>query len=84
MSESGLTLIKDQVIRELNELDETELGQIVDYIAFMKFRNKHRILSAVDESKLASLYAEFADEDRELAEIGMSDYFQGLKKEDKL
>ena len=36
----------------------------------------------VDEIKLASMYAEFADEDRELAESGMIDYDDGLAKED--
>jgi hypothetical protein len=36
----------------------------------------------MDETKLASLYAEFEDEDRELAEQGMSDYTQGLRDED--
>jgi hypothetical protein len=84
MSESGLALIKDQVIQELDELNKTELEQIVDYIAFIRFRARHKAISTLDEAKLASLYAEFADEDRELAEIGMSDYYEGLKKEDKL
>ena len=74
----------EQVVQEINELDETEIEQIADYIAFLKFRNRHKILSVVEESKLASLYAEFADEDRELAEIGMSDFFEELKKEDEL
>ena len=84
MATNGVRLIKNQVISELNELNETEIKQIADYIAFLKFRNRHKILSAVEESKLASLYAEFADEDRELAEIGMSDFFEELKKEDEL
>lgn len=57
---------------------------MADYTAFLKFRNRHKILSVVDESKLASLYTEFADEDRELAEMGMSDFFEELKKEDEL
>jgi hypothetical protein len=35
-----------------------------------------------DEAQLAALYAEFANEDRELAEEGMADYADGLWKED--
>ena len=37
-----------------------------------------------DEIRLAALYAEFADEDRKLAEEGLSDYNEGLTKEDIL
>lgn len=37
----------------------------------------------VDESKLAELYGEFAEEDRELAEEGMADYAAALTKEDE-
>ena len=35
-----------------------------------------------DEIRLAALYAEFANEDRKLAEEGLSDYNEGLTKED--
>jgi hypothetical protein len=38
--------------------------------------------SFYDEAQLTALYAEFADEDRKLAEEGMSDYAKGLMKED--
>ncbi len=37
-----------------------------------------------DEIRLAALYAEFADEDRKLAEEGLFDYNEGLTKEDTL
>lgn len=35
-----------------------------------------------DDAKIARLYKEFADEDRTLAEAGMSDYASGLARED--
>lgn len=35
-----------------------------------------------DEAQLATLYAEFADEDRSLAEEGIEDYERGLVEED--
>jgi hypothetical protein len=39
-------------------------------------------ISLADEIRLAALYAEFADEDRKLAEEGLLDYNEGLTKED--
>lgn len=35
-----------------------------------------------DEAQQAALYAEFAEEDRALAEVGMADYAAGLARED--
>jgi soluble cytochrome b562 len=35
-----------------------------------------------NEIRLAALYDEFAKEDQQLAEEGLSDYREGLKKED--
>ena len=35
------------------------------------------------EEELARLYAEFADEEREMAEAGLDDYGEGLQAEDE-
>ena len=35
-----------------------------------------------EDATMAALYAEFAEEDRALAEAGMSDYAAGLARED--
>lgn len=35
-----------------------------------------------DDPAMAALYAEFAEEDRTLAETGMADYAAGLARED--
>jgi|GEM_PF-1314583 len=35
-----------------------------------------------EDATMAALYAEFAEEDRELAEIGMSGYATGLEREE--
>jgi len=51
------------------------------YLAFLKFR-AHNKVPVLDESQLADLYAEFADEDRNLAEAGMAEYVEGLLEED--
>ncbi len=36
----------------------------------------------IDEAQIAALYAEFADEDRQLAEEGIADYDASLRAED--
>jgi hypothetical protein len=46
------------------------------------FLKEQNIMPSTDETKLAALYAEFADEDRKLAEEGMDEYTAGLLKED--
>ena len=74
--------IKEQVVQELGSLSESELKQVADYVAFLKFQARIKSMADLDEARLANLYAEFADEDRELAEEGMSDYIEGLLKED--
>lgn len=76
--------IRAQVTQELDNLNEVELKEIVEYMAFLKFRSRLKSLPAYNESQLAALYAEFADEDRQLAEEGMVDYTEGLTREDTL
>jgi hypothetical protein len=75
-------LLKDKVAQEIDSLSETELKQVAEYIAFLKFRARIKHMPTFDETQLSVLYAEFAEEDRELAEEGMSDYAEGLMKED--
>ena len=74
--------LKEQVVQELNSLSETEIKQVAEYVSFLKFRTRITLAPTLDETKLAALYAEFAEEDRELAEGGMSDYAVGLIRED--
>ena len=73
--------IKEQVVEELKTLSEAELLEVAEYLAFLRFRARHAA-PAFDEAQLAALYAEFADEDRSLAEEGMADYAEGLMEED--
>lgn len=73
--------IKERVVEELKNLSEVELKEVAEYLAFLKFRARHSP-PTLDEPQLAALYAEFADEDRHLAEEGMTDYAQGLMEED--
>jgi len=39
-------------------------------------------IPAIDETNLAELYSEFAEEDRQIAELGISEYAELLKHQD--
>jgi hypothetical protein len=74
--------IKERVTQALNGLSETELEQVAEFLAFLRFRARLKARPPLDETQCASLYAAWADEDRVLAEEGLSDYVAGLGKED--
>ena len=64
------------------EVKLAELQQVAEYVAFLRFRARVVPLPVVDPTHLASLYAEFADEDRMLAEEGLDEYHAQLHAED--
>jgi len=70
----SVTSIKKQVTQALNSLSEAELQQVAEYVAFLRFRARVAPLPTIDEPHLATLYAEFADEDRALAEEGLYEH----------
>lgn len=72
-----MVTIKEHLTRELESLDEQQLKKIGDFIAFIKNKAFYLNLTDVD-----TLYAEFAAEDQQLAEVGMAEYANTLKKED--
>ena len=63
-------------------MSETELAQVAEFMAFLKFWARLQTMPTLEEAQLATLYAEFAEEDRELAEEGIAEYAQGLLRED--
>ncbi|MCA9971151.1 MAG: hypothetical protein KC425_13090 [Anaerolineales bacterium] len=77
-------LVKEQIARELDELDEVELQQVADFVAFLRFRAQLAYRSPTISEEVGRLYAEFAEEDRILAEQGMSDYEINLNQEETL
>jgi len=74
--------IKEHLAHEIERLSEPELREVAEFVAFLKFRENVKAVTLPDEAEMAALYGEFRDEDRELAEAGMPDYVEGLRKED--
>lgn len=74
--------IKEQIVQELNSLSQAELEEIAQYLTFIKYQSKVKSTPVSDEAQVAALYAEFAEEDSELAEEGISVYAGALMKED--
>ena len=73
--------VKEQVVEQLKTLSEAQIKEVAEYVAFLKFRTR-TASPPLAEAQLAALYAEFADEDRDLAEAGMREYVEGLARED--
>jgi len=73
---------RERIVEELNGLSQAELEQVAQYLEFVKTQSGPNAKNGFDETRLAALYAEFAVEDRELAEQGLSDYATALVKED--
>jgi hypothetical protein len=74
--------IKESIAEAIGNLDEAELRQVADYLAFLRFRARARRVAIPDASQTVEGYAEFADEDRNLAEEGMAEYGEHLRAED--
>ena len=55
---------------------------VIDYLAFLKFRAYAHAAASLNETEVAQLYAEAAEDDRTLAAEGMADYVAGLQQED--
>lgn len=73
---------KERVVTNLSDLTEPQLKQVADYLEFLKFRERRADASHFDAAEVEMLYAEFGDEDRELAEAGLPDYSLNLQHED--
>ena len=68
--------------QDLDGLTHTQLQQVADFVAFLKFRSQRHRRAIPDPTQLAALFAEFAEEDRDLAEAGIDDYAVMLQQED--
>ncbi len=75
-------ITKEQVLEKIEALDESELQRVAEYLEFLRFRQRVRHIPVCDAAQRAALRTQFAAEDREMAETGMSDFAEGLAKED--
>lgn len=73
---------KENIKQEIQQLDDEQLEEIGRFIEFLKWKSQHATKSNQLES-FASLYQDFAQEDCELAEAGMTDYTKQLQEEDQ-
>ena len=76
-----MVAIKELINQELENLNQEQLRQVTDFIAFVKFHSR-RVSLRENESKLAALYSEFAEDDRALAEEGIEEYAEMLRNSD--
>lgn len=73
--------LQEQIAQELDKLNEEQLRKIANYIAFIKFQARCDRLQE-KKSKLSEIFSEFGEEDREMAEEGMAEYADILRRED--
>jgi hypothetical protein len=72
--------LKEYVTQEVERLDEKGLEQVAIFLKSRAHLKRHQRVATPD---VAALYAQFAQEDAGMAEFGMSDYANALKREDK-
>ena len=77
-----IVINKDSLKQEIDRFNDEQLKQVADFIAFIKFQTEFTRQNT-DVSQFANLYQEFSQEDRELAEAGISEYAELLNSEDK-
>ncbi|AFZ50067.1 hypothetical protein [Dactylococcopsis salina] len=73
---------RENIKQEIQRLDDDQLEEIGRFIEFLKWKSQ-RATKSNQLKSFANLYQKFAQEDRELAEVGMTDYSQQLEEEDQ-
>jgi len=74
--------IKERIDEDLNQFTEDQLLEVANFIAFIKFRSRLTNLPQSNFNQMANLYSKFAEEDRLLAEEGITEYAELLQQED--
>lgn len=74
-----MELIRESLEQDLDRLSNPQLQQVADFIAFLKFRDRPG--RTIDVTQFAAI-ADFAEDDRSIAEAGMEDYIALLPQED--
>lgn len=73
---------KNKVVTDLAGLNDAQLQTVAEFLEFLKFRERRNCETQIDDVGLEAPYAEFADEDHELAEAGLAEYDDNLARED--
>ena len=86
MTEQSTTTVRE-IVTELENLPDEKIIEVLDFVRFLRWqiepaRAKRYAPRALNEEQLTQLYAESAEDDQQLAEMGMSDYAVSLKTED--
>jgi hypothetical protein len=76
-----MVALKESLIEQIGNLNEEQLKEVGNFIAFLKFRSRTSNWQ-IDSSKVAEQYKQFAEEDSLLAEEGMDEYANILMQED--
>ncbi len=74
--------IREYVDHSVQSLDDNDLAKVAEYVAFLRFHSRSSPVIDFDAEQTANLYAETAEDDHALAEMGMDDYVRGLATED--
>jgi hypothetical protein len=77
-----MQVTRESIKQEIDRFNDSQLKQIAEFIEFIKFRNQFQS-KIIDVNQFASLYQEFAQDDRELAELGIEDYAELLQREEQ-
>jgi hypothetical protein len=77
-----MQVTRKTIKQEIDHLDNAQLSQLAEYIAFFKFRSRFQ-QPTPDLAQFAKLYQEFADEDHQLVEAGLSNYANQLEHENQ-
>jgi hypothetical protein len=74
--------LREYVAQELDRLNKAKLPQMADYLAFLKFPSRARKLLREDTA-LAALYAEFAEENLALVEVSLASLEQKTQRREE-
>jgi hypothetical protein len=68
-----MIISSESLKKDIDQLSNDQLKQVAEFIAFLKFRDKRRGI-VLDPALLAPLATEVAEDERDLAEMGIEDY----------
>jgi hypothetical protein len=77
------TITNEMVKGEIDKLSHEQLIEVANFISSLQYRQRYSTRN-LNLQELAKLASDFATEDRELAELGMSDYLNMLNQAENI